>query len=186
MNYIRAIKRGDDHSFQEVYYQYHQAIYHYIIKKTQSHYIAEEIVQITFFKLWKYRHSLKEEIPLLMQLFRIARTSLINELKKKQYTEDYHEHQRHFEEDNYSHVLEQVVYEDVQSHLHSLINKLPPVRKKVFELSRFKGMTYKEIAEMLSISPKTVENHINLALKYIKPFFALIIILSFFYQITIT
>ena len=62
--------------------------------------------------------------------------------------------------------------------LEKLIGMLPPVRQRVFYLSRINNYSHKEIAKMLSISPKTVENHINLALKFIKPFFILILLFN--------
>ena len=45
---------------------------------------------------------------------------------------------------------------------------MPPQRKKIFELSRYKGVSNDEIATSLNISKKTVENHLNAALKEIK------------------
>ena len=64
-----------------------------------------------------------------------------------------------------------VSYNDTMRKLELLIKQMPPVRQRVFRLSRLNCYSYHEIAQMLSISPKTVENHINLALKFIKPFF---------------
>lgn len=171
MSIIKSLKKDDNAAFSEAFNEYHNALYSYIIKKTQSDYIAEEVVQLTFFKLWKYRQSLKEDIPLLNQLFRIARTTLINELKKEQYANQFKEFKRHSSKNEYEHIIEQISYTETLTKLGELVNILPPVRKKVFELSRFKYMTNKEISEHLSISPKTVENHMTLALKFIKPFF---------------
>lgn len=68
-------------------------------------------------------------------------------------------------------IYKNVFYKETNSKLEKLIATLPPVRRKIFEMSRFKEMSHKEISEKLSIAPKTVENHINLALKYIKTFF---------------
>jgi len=177
MSVINALKSDDSAAFREVFNECHHALYGYIIKKTQSEYLAEEIVQITFFKLWKYRHSLKEDIPILNQIFRIGRTTLLNELKKEKYTNKYADHLRHIGKDSYEHVTEQVIYNETELKLNTLIARLPPVRKRVFELSRFNYMSHKEISESLSLSPKTVENHINLALKFIKSFFILLLTL---------
>jgi RNA polymerase sigma-70 factor (ECF subfamily) len=61
-----------------------------------------------------------------------------------------------------------IVHKDELSHVEALIEELSPVRKKVFKLSRFEELSHKEIAEQLSISPKTVENHIGRALLQLK------------------
>src|SRR5690606_3483696 len=52
--------------------------------------------------------------------------------------------------------------------LQDAINALPEMRRKVFIMSRFENLTHKEIASRLLISPKTAENHINLALKALR------------------
>ena len=49
-----------------------------------------------------------------------------------------------------------------------IIDRLPPRRKEIFILRKEYNMTYKDISEKLGISVKTVENNINLAIKFIK------------------
>lgn len=168
---IKLLKEDDNKAFSIVFNKYHHALYGYILKKTHSKYLSEEIVQLTFFKLWKYRHSLNEDIPLINQLFRIARTSLINELKKEQNAINYKELKIHDPQKGYEHIIEDISCSETQSKVIQLVDLLPPMRKKVFEMSRFKHMSNKEISIQLCISTKTVENHITLALKSIKPYF---------------
>jgi RNA polymerase sigma-70 factor (ECF subfamily) len=52
--------------------------------------------------------------------------------------------------------------------VYDTIEKMAPVRKKIFRLSRLEGLSHKEIAEQMSISPKTVENHIGRAIRQLK------------------
>jgi len=179
MPLIKRLKKSDTIAFKEAFNQYQPTLYNYILKKTQSAYLAEEVVQITFFKLWKYRHSLKEEIPLLNQLFRIAKTTLINKLKKEQSANAYKKNTANLAEEAYEPVTEYISYAEAQSILQKLVEKLPPVRKKVFQLSRFHYMSHKQISAELSLSAKTIENHIHLALKFIKPFFMFVIVFIF-------
>ena len=61
---------------------------------------------------------------------------------------------------------------ETESALQQIIGKMPPMRKLVFQLSRFEQLNYQEIAEKLKISPRTVENHIALALKMIRKSFS--------------
>lgn len=58
-----------------------------------------------------------------------------------------------------------VEFEEVREKVEAAIEKLPPKRKEIFLLSRSEGLTYKEIAEKLSLSIKTVEAHMRLALQ---------------------
>ena len=72
-----------------------------------------------------------------------------------------------------------IIHKDQLNHVEALIEELSPVRKKVFKLSRFEELSHKEIAEQLSISPKTVENHIGRAIMHLRnKMVILLIILS--------
>ena len=65
--------------------------------------------------------------------------------------------------------LEEEFYaKETQLIIDLVVQKMPPQRKKIFELSRYKGVSNDEIATSLNISKKTVENHLNAALKEIK------------------
>jgi len=57
---ISGIKVGDSSFFNDAYFRYHQQIYQFIFKKTQSDYIATEVVQLCFIRLWEKRNALSE------------------------------------------------------------------------------------------------------------------------------
>jgi len=65
-------------------------------------------------------------------------------------------------------IEEELHAKDLRIYIERLVNELPPRQKEVFYLSRHEQLSYKEIAERLDITPKTVERHINEALKYLK------------------
>lgn len=135
--------------------------------------MAEEVVQLTFIRLWEKRENLSAEYHLSTQIFRIAGTILIDQLRKEAVN------QKHLSvvEDDYTFKPAA----DQPEMLHALeqaIEQMAPVRKKVFKMSKVEGYSYKEIAEMLSISPKTVENHISQALKQLRAAFSSIISLA--------
>lgn len=49
---VAAIKNGNENTFQEVFYSYHHKLYAFVLSKTQSTFIAEEVTQLAFIKLW--------------------------------------------------------------------------------------------------------------------------------------
>lgn len=156
----------DEAAFEKLFYEYHQKLYFYFRKQTQSEFMAEELVQLTFIKLWKHLDRLSDEVSISSQIFRIARTTLIDTLRKEaverealQQAELPGEHA--FTENTvYAHYL--------QEDIRAAIEQLPPVRKKVFQLSRIQGLSYQDIARELSISTKTVEDHLSKATKHLK------------------
>jgi RNA polymerase sigma-70 factor (family 1) len=166
---IKELKNGNEFYFRQVFDLYHQKLYFFILYKTKSEYIAEEVAQMAFTKLWQCRHTLQEEYTISTQLFRIATTILIDFLRK------------YNNKDAVTAGLDVLVIEkgidsttekmsgaELQKRISEAVNDMPPVRKQVFEMSRDQGMTYREIAETLSVSSKTVETHIYKALKQIK------------------
>jgi len=163
---IDAIRRGGEPAFAEVFNQYYAKVYHYFLKKTRSAATARELAQLTFIKLWEFRHTLSPDHTLDTQLFRMASGALVDHLRREQsikaslvqavatLPETPVEAQAgDFEHDDY---------------LQSLMRHLSPVRKRVFILSRIHGFSYKEIAEKLSISSKTVEDHMVKALRQLR------------------
>lgn len=173
MNYVADLASGCLQTFQTVYSLFNQKLYAYILKKTNSAYMAEEVVQLTFIRLWEKRETLSAEYNLSTQIFRIAGTILIDQLRKEAVSK---KHLSVVEEDF---ALKTDTEQPEMLHaLEQAIEQMAPVRKKVFKMSKVDGYSYKEIAEMLSISPKTVENHISQALKQLRAAFSSIISLA--------
>ncbi len=128
---------------------------------------AEEIVQNCFVKLWEDRKTLVIGNSPKAYLFTMIRNSSLNQIKHISIREEYKAHN----ERN----LQQVTLEDADSETSDLqekvnqaIENMPPQRKRIFEMSRFEGLKYKEIAAHLNISVKTVENHMGSAIKYLR------------------
>jgi RNA polymerase sigma-70 factor (family 1) len=173
---IKELKDGDEAYFRQVFDQYHQKLYFFILYKTKSEYIAEEVVQMAYAKLWQYRHSLKEEYTISTQLFRIASTILIDYLRKYNNKDavtgglDVLDIEKGIDS-----TIEKMNGAELQKRISEAVNDMPPVRKQVFEMSREQGMSYREIAETLSVSSKTVETHIYKALKQIKKHISIVI-----------
>jgi RNA polymerase sigma-70 factor (ECF subfamily) len=166
---IKELKDGDAISFKKVFDQYHQKLYFFILYKTKSEYIAEEVVQMAFTKLWQCRQTLQEEYTISTQLYRMATTILIDFLRKYNNKDaltarlDGVNIEKGIDSTN-----EKMRGAELQKRISKVVNDFPPVRKQVFEMSREQGMSYREIAETLSVSSKTVETHIYKALKQIK------------------
>lgn len=181
MNTVTAIKKGDKIIYEAVFYEYHSKLYYFILSKSNSAFIAEEVTQLTFIKIWQFRANLNEEIGLSTQLFRIAKTTLIDVLRKETVVAKIQQISP-LKQSLTNHIEEDINIKELQQRLHNAIYKLPAARRKVFELSRVEGLSYKEIAAELSLSIKTVEHHISLALKQLRHFmtFSLIFIISLF------
>ena len=161
-DYIQNIRQGNHKSFEIVFKLWHKKVYGYFLKKTGSDNLAEELTQMAFIKLWRFKHTLSDDFPLDVQIFKIAKTTLLDYFKKLANDE---RNLMLYHTEFTGKMEEQSLQFDINKQLEVVLNCLPPTRKQVFVLNRLQGYSYKEIAEQLSISPRTVEKHISLAIK---------------------
>lgn len=165
---ISALKEDNLLAFNEVYYAYHKKIYHFILRKTKSSFLAEEVTQLTFIKCWNYRASLDENLGIDIQLFRIARTTLVDQLRKNTAYQEKVIHVVNSYLIPQDELWNRMAEKELQQQLAKAMEEMPPMRRKVFEMSRFKGMSYQQIAHELSLSSRTVEAHIFQATRQLR------------------
>lgn len=152
-------------AFENAFNHFHQKLYFFFLKHIGDRHLAEELVQITFVKLWQHRERLSYEHTLSEQVFRIAKTSMIDAFRKARSEQQAMQAMREQETVPIIHTDEAI---DLADQLQKGIHAMPPVQQKVFLLSRYEGLSNKEIAHHLSISPKTVERHITKALRLLR------------------
>ena len=128
---------------------------------------SEEVVQEVLFKLWTNKDSILITSSVQSYLFRAVRNASLNVIKHVNIREDYKAHNEYEMQDELSSEDEMIVSE-LEQKIRVAIDQLPIERKKVFILSRYEGLKYKEIAEKLNISVSTVENQMVKALKYLR------------------
>jgi len=166
---IEKIKRGDSKALRSLYDVYFIRIVNFSYKLLHNKDDACEVAQDVFMKIWDIRAGLDEHKSVSALIFRIAKFKSIDLLRKsesriKLQTID---HSKNFLVDVGS-ADQNIFVEELKREYLSVINKLPPKRKLIFQMSRDQNLTYNEIAQKLNISPKTVEAQIRLALQQIK------------------
>ena len=159
-----------EQEFFKIYHFWYMKLYSFVYLKTKSPEMAEDVVQQTFLKVWERRNLFNEDIKFSSQLFQIARTTLIDELRKLAQSRKYQEHEKPFLATQYIDLERQLIFKDQLAYVKKIIKEMPLMRQKVFFMHKIEQLTHKEIAQELSISIKTVENHITLAFKYLKKF----------------
>ncbi len=173
---INAIKNGDTKAFEQAYSMYREKLFAYFLKKANSHEDAKDLLQTTFCRLWQYRKSLSAEYLPEQQLFYIARTVFIDYLRKKNKQHKIKTSVRLKAGEN---VPAEDIYEfERQAQLQNVLAGMPAIRKKVFELHKLEGYSYKEIAAMLAIPVKSVDNNLTKAIKHLRNIELLFIIVS--------
>lgn len=168
-HFILGSKLGRRYEFERLYNQYSGRIYGFAMQLSGGDtYLSEEILQITFLRLWEHFDELKDQTKALNYMFQTARNTFLNYCEHETVRFVYTDYilARQQEADNYE--AEQQDARFLEEYLKEIVAKMPPVRRKVFVMSRYKHMTNKEIAKELGISEKTVEVHITLALRELR------------------
>lgn len=159
----KAIKNGDKSVYSEFfracYEHYVRFAYRYVKSKDQ----ACDLVQEAFIKLWNNREQLDPSKSIKSYMFTIVRNLSLNHIR---------DHKNRFESlDDKDHSLNALIIHQEQNHhdsyieqtvniINKLIRQLPERQREAFELSRFDGLQHDEIAEVMNISARTVNNHI--------------------------
>jgi RNA polymerase sigma-70 factor (family 1) len=163
---ISSLKEGNSKAFTDVFDLWKDKVYSYFLKKTKQQEAAKELTQDTFIKLWKYRAQMDTTVSLDQQIFQKARQIYIDWLRKET------SYRRHFDTPE-NIPLEPTASINAASHelrdaIHTALNSLPEKRKQIFELKHVYGYSYKEIAESLGISVKTVDSQLLKALSQLR------------------
>jgi RNA polymerase sigma-70 factor, ECF subfamily len=165
---LHKIKNGDEAAFKELFLLHYAALCGYAKKFIDDLDQAEEVVQDLFFNLWQKREKIEINTSLEAYLYRSVRNSCLNLLKHYKIRDTYKvANQKAIRESEGVH-SDSVVENELQESIELAIESLPPERKKIFKMNRLEGMKYKEIADELGISIKTVEAQMSKALKHLR------------------
>ncbi len=166
---IRKIKDGDIKVFEGVFRRYYSPLCLYAIGITGRTDIAEEIVQDLFYVLWRDRDSFQILTSLNGYLYKAVRNRSLQYCEHRE-VKDRHKDKTISEKEEVfdSTPEEQLEYKELQELINRTLSKMPERRIRIFRMQRFEGKKYAEIANILSISIKTVEAEMTKALQSLR------------------
>jgi RNA polymerase sigma-70 factor, ECF subfamily len=160
---------GDEQAFEALFKKYYQLLLKvakFVIEDSEQ---SEELVQDIFVNVWEKRSNVNPEASFKNYMITAVRNRCYNHIKAKKKTHSIDDDETWQEElvaD--SRTESRVNFNEMQRAIEVAIDKLPEQCKIIFQLSRYEGMSYKEIAEALDLAPKTVENQVGRALKMLR------------------
>ena len=162
------MQKGDIFAFNELFLKYSHKVYNFAIKHMEHEEDVKDLVQDVFIKIWNKRKDIDEKQSFNGYLFAITLNMIRKYFRKK--VKDYKLVDRWLENTkSYSEETKLTIeYNSFRERTDKILNELPPKRKTVFILSREQGLSAEDIARVMNISKKTVENHLNLALRYLR------------------
>lgn len=179
---LERLKKGDIACFEILYQKYSGRLYNFVLKISNGDfYMAEEIVQRVFVKIWEIHPQINTDGSFNSFVFTIGRNMFLNMLKTKLQEALYHDYALFNEESADNPVEKEIEYRFLEEQINKLIEQLPPARRQVFVLSRIKNMPNREIASFLDISENTVESQLNKAIRFmrqnLKPYYNIVLAL---------
>ncbi len=169
---LRRFQQGDHLAFQEIYHRYKHRVAGNLLRMLKSQDLVEETLQELFVRIWANRKRLDVNQPIKSYLFRIAGNLVYDLFRRAARDKRLQEQLTRAIEQAYSHVEEAVYHTETESELHRVINLLPPKRRKVYVLCKLEAKSYEEVANLLHISPGTVNDHMKKANAFLKSHFS--------------
>jgi len=162
------LRTGNREIFSRLFYDYYDDLCYFLNSYTQDQDISREIVHTVFIRLWEKRESIRIRENIKSYLYKSVYNEAINYIKREK-------NRRNKESDAAREIVvtkflvdEEIAYRDLDNQLKRALDKMPERRYTIFILNRQGGLTYAEIAQVLGIAEKTVENHMGHALKYLR------------------
>lgn len=171
-NLFRRISSYDDQvAFKELFFDFYPSLCVFAQRYISSLDVCEDIVQETFFRLWKNRKIMEVNSSFRNFLVTSVKNSCMDYLRKQSVRELHADRQlKSNTSNNYADETPETIYtiKELEDILHAALDKLPVNIRKAFQLSRFENLTYNQIAQEMSVSQKTVEAYISKALIFLR------------------
>jgi RNA polymerase sigma-70 factor (ECF subfamily) len=159
------IKRGDAAAFRQFFDRHHQMLFQYLRRRQVVPEVCNDLIQQAFVYIWEKRDRIDPGKSLRALLFKIGYTRALNHFRdNKKFDAELPMNKPADEASPESHTD----YAMMQATLARAVAELPERRRAVFELCFLQEMTYREAAEILGISIKTVEHQMGHALKTVR------------------
>lgn len=152
------IKKGDIRSFETIFRKYYLSLYYYslsILKDAES---SEDIVQQLFYTIWLNKEKIEIEGSLNNYLYKSTLNQSLLHIKRKSTVLKHESHLKN-EIDTYAYTTpeNELEYKELETLINNIISRLPERRRKIYLMHKDEHLKYKEIAQKLSLSVKTVE-----------------------------
>jgi RNA polymerase sigma-70 factor (ECF subfamily) len=162
------LAKKDESAFEQVFKTYFKSLHAYAFTILKDEAEAEEMVQQVFFKLWERTETLSITGPVVAYLSRAVHNESLNYLKHQKVRSNHRLHVAYSMKNETDHAAKEVSAGELEKKLHEALGDLPEQCRTIFQMSRFDELKYREIADKLDISVKTVENQMGKALKILR------------------
>jgi RNA polymerase sigma-70 factor (ECF subfamily) len=164
----RIARFDDQAAYKELFTLLYPSLFHFTADIVRSRQSAEEIISDVFMKIWEKRKTLEHIMNLKVYCFVAAKNLSLNQVEKQKREATCTIEEAEYCVSNVSVDPEQMmITEEMLLRIQAVVEALPYRCKLAFKLVKENGFKYKEAAEILNVSVKTIENQLAIALKKI-------------------
>lgn len=166
----RRLRDSDASACTELFRATHAALLRYATQRVGQDADAYDVVQEAFIKLWHNRDQIEPDGSLKAYLYQIVRNTALNHRRSEHRRRAAHAAAAepgggYVHEESTPSPTQALHARELYGHIQAWVAELPPKRREAFRLSRFEGFSHAEIADIMDLAPRTVTNHIMLALR---------------------
>jgi RNA polymerase sigma-70 factor (ECF subfamily) len=162
-------EKKDRAAFRDMFLHYYPKVKGFLVCLLKDETAAEDLAQDVFVALWEKREVFPDIRSMDAYIFRMAKNTFLNHVKRNAYHDRYVDEQKEHVSLSITDSGEEALYaREKQLLIELIVENMPAQRRCIFRMSRGEGMKKEDIAKRLGLSKKTVENHINLALKELR------------------
>jgi RNA polymerase sigma-70 factor (ECF subfamily) len=158
----------DTQAYKQLFLLFYPSLVSFAVSIIRSKEVSEEIVSDVFLKIWEKRQKLDKVENLSFYLFTAVRNRCLNQLQDQKNRASLEISDAVIEFKSLYHDPEQrLISAETIKEIQKAVQDLPPRCRMIFKLVKEEGFRYKEVAELMQLSVKTVENQMSLAFKKI-------------------
>lgn len=165
---VLQLIEGDEDAFCELYAAYKNRLIYFAMRFFKSREYAEDIFQDAFTIVWQSRRFINPDASFSAYLYTIMRNRILNQLRDLANRDKLRE-QIFSQAVNYTNeTKDEILVNDLRQFISRALQQLTPRQREIFEMSRERQMSHREIAEALGISVNTVQESISISLRTLR------------------
>ena len=167
---MEEVRDGDIRQLSHLFDRHHLKLYNFYLRLTSKRHVSEDLVQEVFFRILKYRHTFRGNGEFTTWMYHLARNVHRDHYRKWNHEAEMGEEQEHISTEEPL-PQEQLEQRQDQELLQEALARLPVEKKEILILSRYQGLRYEVIAELLGCSEEAVKVRVHRAMNELRTIF---------------
>lgn len=166
---LKALKGGEMKSFEIIYRLYNSHIYNFIYRMIKNTSVSKDLAQDVFLQIWNTKNNIKYDNNFEGYLFTMTRNTVYQYIRREVLLQNYiNKLGKDKDEKTDVDIEGELDNKYFEERISELIEELPEARRRIFLLYWKSDLSYKEIAQTLSLSEKTIATQVNRSLQFLR------------------